>query len=80
MQTIVGAVVKAGDWNLDDDMGRTFSRIFFGAMSAAGEMISSAEDVQEASAQVGVAITFILEGLRGLADSGAELPSIDDEL
>ncbi|MEZ5160491.1 MAG: TetR/AcrR family transcriptional regulator [Marmoricola sp.] len=80
VQTIVGAVVKAGDWNLDDDMGRTFSRIFFGAMSAAGEMISSAEDVQEASAQVGVAITFILEGLRGLADSGAELPSIDDEL
>ncbi|HNA99674.1 MAG TPA: TetR/AcrR family transcriptional regulator, partial [Marmoricola sp.] len=79
VQTIVGSVVKAGDWTLDEEMSRTFSRIFFGAMSAAGEMISGASDAQETSAQVEVAISFILEGLRGLAESGTELPAVDEE-
>jgi len=79
IQTIVGSVVKAGDWSLDQDMSRTFSRIFFGAMSAAGEMITGASDGPEASAQVEVAITFILEGLRSLAEAGAELPVVEEE-
>ena len=34
---IVRAVLSAGDWDLDEEMLQTFARIFFGAMSSAGE-------------------------------------------
>jgi AcrR family transcriptional regulator len=71
---IVGSVLQAGNWNLDDDMVETFTRIFFGAMSSAGESVSTAADPEAAAARVEAAIAFILAGFRALADSGAELP------
>ncbi|MGZ8738903.1 MAG: TetR/AcrR family transcriptional regulator, partial [Nocardioides sp.] len=36
---IVGSVLEAGEWELDDGMTETFTRIFFGAMSSAGEAV-----------------------------------------
>ncbi len=74
VQDIVRSVLEAGTFELDEAMIATFSRIFFGAMSAAGETVTSAEDPRVAVAQVETAITFILTGLRTLADSGVELP------
>ena len=74
VQDIVRSVLEAGTFELGEDMIATFSRIFFGAMSAAGETVTSAEDPRVAVAQVETAITFILTGLRALADSGVELP------
>ena len=74
VQDIVRSVLEAGTFELDEAMIATFSRIFFGAMSAAGETVTSAEDPRVAVAQVETAITFILTGLRALADSGVELP------
>ena len=74
VQDIVRSVLEAGTFELDEAMIATFSRIFFGAMSAAGETVTSAEDPKVAVAQVETAITFILTGLRTLADSGVELP------
>jgi len=71
---IVRDVLSAGTWELDDEMLETFSRIFFGAMSAAGESVSSSPDPKLAVAQVETAIAFILTGLRTLADNGVELP------
>jgi hypothetical protein len=59
-------------------MLETFSRIFFGAMSAAGESVSSSANPKLAVAQVETAIAFILTGLRTLADSGVELPDPED--
>src|SRR3954469_4367923 len=47
---IVRAVLSAGTWELDEDMLQTFGRIFFGAMSSAGESVSSAEDPIAAAA------------------------------
>ena len=41
---IVRSVLAAGEWDLDEDMLQTFARIFFGAMSSAGESVSGAED------------------------------------
>ncbi|MCW2767072.1 MAG: transcriptional regulator, TetR family [Nocardioides sp.] len=72
---IVRSVLNAGTWELDEAMLQTFARIFFGAMSSAGESVSSAEDPIEAAARVETAIGFILAGFRVLADSGVRLPN-----
>jgi AcrR family transcriptional regulator len=72
---IVRSVIEAGTWDLDEPMLQTFARIFFGAMSSAGESVASAEDPEEAAARVETAIGFILAGFQVLADSGAELPT-----
>ncbi len=66
---IVGAVLTAGTWTVGEEMVRTFSRIFFGAMSSAGEMIASSDDLDAASARVEDAIETILGGLRALMDA-----------
>ena len=72
---IVRGVLSAGPWALDEDMLQTFARIFFGAMSSAGESVSSAPDPVAAAARVETAIGFILAGFQSLAESGAELPT-----
>jgi len=76
---IVGSVLDAGPWQLDDEMLQTFTRIFFGAMSAAGESVSTSDDPEAAAARVEMAIRFILAGLRNLADSGVEVEDIGTE-
>jgi AcrR family transcriptional regulator len=80
VQDMVKDVLEASTYELSDDMLETFSRIFFGAMSAAGESVSTAADPQVAVAQVETAIAFILAGLRSLAESGVELPDPEDLL
>ena len=72
---IVRSVLSAGRWELEEDLQQTFARIFFGAMSSAGESVSGAEDPEQAAANVETAIGFILAGFRALAESGVELPS-----
>ncbi|WP_166140212.1 TetR/AcrR family transcriptional regulator [Nocardioides ochotonae] len=72
---IVRSVVEAGTWELDEDMLQTFARIFFGAMSTAGETVSTDPDPVAAAQRVETAITFILMGFQSLANAGVELPS-----
>lgn len=72
---IVKAVIESGDWELAEDMQQTFARIFFGAMSAAGESVSSAVDPIAAAERVETAIGFILSGFQVLAENDSELPS-----
>lgn len=71
---IVRAVLTAGTWELDEEMLQTFTRIFFGAMSSAGDSVASSDDPQAAAERVETAIGFILAGLQGLVDAGVELP------
>jgi AcrR family transcriptional regulator len=73
---IVGSVLEAGDWGLDEAMVETFTRIFFGAMSSAGESVSTSDDPEAAAARVEAAIRFILAGLRQLAEAGVELEDV----
>ena len=68
--SIVTSVLSTGAWELDEAMQRTFARIFFGAMSSAGESVSLAEDPEAASDRVEAAIGIILTGLQTLAESG----------
>lgn len=72
---IVRSVLKASTWELEEEMTTTFTHIFFGAMSAAGESVSGAQDPRAAVARIEAAITFILAGLRTLAESGVTVPS-----
>jgi hypothetical protein len=74
---IVGSVLEAGEWELDDAMTETFTRIFFGAMSSAGESVSTSDDPIAAAMRVEAAITFILAGMQSLAESGVELPNVE---
>jgi AcrR family transcriptional regulator len=76
VQDIVSSVLASYD--LEPSMVETFSRVFFGAMSAAGSAVSSAEDTARASAEVEAAIAFILAGLRQQAESGGTLPGPAD--
>ena len=76
VQEIVASVLASYD--LEPSMVETFSRVFFGAMSAAGSAVSSAEDTRRASAEVEAAIAFILAGLRQQAESGQGLPAPEE--
>jgi AcrR family transcriptional regulator len=77
---IVQSVLTAGEWELDDDLQQTFARIFFGAMSSAGESVSSAPDPNVAAANVETAISFILTGFQLLAENEVELPVTEVEV
>jgi AcrR family transcriptional regulator len=71
---IVRAVLTAGTWDLDEEMLQTFTRVFFGAMSSAGESVATSDDPAMAALRVETAIGFILAGIQSLADAGVPLP------
>ncbi|GAB2975945.1 TetR/AcrR family transcriptional regulator [Nocardioides montaniterrae] len=71
---IVRTTLHAGRWDLDDDMLQTFSRIFFGAMSSAGEQVATADDSEGAAQRVQTAIGFLLTGVQMMVEAGVDLP------
>lgn len=71
---IVRATLEAGSWDLDDEMLQTFARIFFGAMSSAGESVATADDPEAAASRVQTAIGFLLTGVQMMVEAGVELP------
>lgn len=79
MLDIVRNVLTAGDWELDEPMVDTFTRIFHGALSGAGEHVATADDHLQASVRVEAAIGLILTGLRTLVDQGFELTVHDTD-
>ncbi len=56
-------------------MVQTFARIFFGAMSSAGESVAGSDEATAAAERVEVAIGFIIAGFQALADAGTEMPT-----
>ena len=71
---IVRAALTADEWDLDEDMLDTFTRIFFGAMSAAGGSVAVSPDPAAAALRVEAAIGFIMAGLQQLLENGVEVP------
>ncbi|TIC81597.1 TetR/AcrR family transcriptional regulator [Nocardioides sp. GY 10127] len=68
VRAILGDEAWAGHpWARDEEMLRTFARIFFGALSSAGEAVTGAEDPEAAAARVEVAVGLIIAGLQALA-------------
>lgn len=78
VQEMVKAVLEDSSYDISADMLETFSRIFFGALSAAGESVSTAANPKVAVAQIEIAIGFILAGMRSLAENGVALPDPED--
>jgi AcrR family transcriptional regulator len=72
---IVRSVLTAGTWELDEGMLQTFARIFFGTMSAAGEVVATSDDPELAAQRVETAVGFLLSGVQALVESG-ELPDV----
>ena len=60
-----------GDTRLDDAMLDTFTRIFFGAMSAAGGSVAVSDDPAAAAQRVETAVGVILAGLQRLLEEDA---------
>ena len=69
---LVRAVVGPAPREIDEDLLRTLARILLGALSAAGESVSSAPDPVAAAERAQTAIDFVLAGLQGLADEGGQ--------
>jgi AcrR family transcriptional regulator len=72
---IVRSVLESGRWQLDEQTLQTYARIFFGAMSSAGECVATAVDPEEAAELVEGAIAFLLSGVQMMVESGVELPT-----
>lgn len=73
---IVRAVLTAGTWELDEEMLQTFARIFFGTMSAAGDVVATSPDPELAAQRVETAVGFLLSGVQALVEAGGELPDV----
>ena len=68
---IVRSVLVSGEWDMDDEMLDTFTRLFFGAMSAAGGSVAVSEDPAAAALRVEAVIGLIVAALQQLLESGA---------
>jgi len=73
VEDIVAAALRAGDRNVDDQMVATFARLFFGAMSAAGESVTEASDPEDAAERIELAVTYLLTGVQTLAKQGIKV-------
>ncbi|MDN5745092.1 MAG: TetR/AcrR family transcriptional regulator [Nocardioidaceae bacterium] len=71
---IVRTTMDAGGWTMEEDMLQTFARIFFGAMSSAGESVATAIDPEAAAERVEAAVGFLLSGIQGLVERGISMP------
>ncbi|MCL8025623.1 TetR/AcrR family transcriptional regulator [Nocardioides bruguierae] len=70
---IVRAVLSSerglqASWAEDEEMLATFARIFFGALSSAGEAVTTSADPEAAAGRVEAAIGLIIAGLQALVD------------
>ncbi|WP_141014191.1 TetR/AcrR family transcriptional regulator [Nocardioides sambongensis] len=75
---IVRSTLAAGSWDLDEEMLQTYARIFFGAMSSAGESVATSGDPVLAAQRVETAIGFLLSGVQSLVEAGVEFPDVSD--
>ncbi|MFE6648381.1 TetR/AcrR family transcriptional regulator [Nocardioides sp. NPDC057772] len=73
VEDIVAAVLRAGDRTVDDEMVATFARLFFGAMSAAGESVTEASNPEDAAERIELAVTYLLTGVQTLAQQGVKV-------
>jgi AcrR family transcriptional regulator len=76
VQEIVTSLLS--DYALPESTTNAFTRLFFGAMSATGSAVSTAEDPRRASDDAEGAIVLVLAGIRALVESGADVPTAAD--
>jgi AcrR family transcriptional regulator len=69
VQEIVASLLSG--YELGETTIEAFARLFFGAMSATGSAVSTAEDPQRASDEAEGAIVLVLAGIRSLVENRA---------
>ncbi|MBO0842935.1 MAG: TetR/AcrR family transcriptional regulator [Nocardioides sp.] len=67
VRDIVQLVLEAAGQSFDDEMVGTFARLFFGALSSAGESVTASSDPESAAERVEAAVAYLLGGLQALA-------------
>ena len=67
---VVRSVLAPPEWGLEQAMLDTFTRIFFGALSAAGVAVAGSGDAAAAAGRAEAAVAFILTGLREQLEAG----------
>lgn len=72
IRDIVVSVLEPYD--VPDGILDTFTRVFYGALTAAGMQVAESAKPEEAGRQVETVIGIVLTGLRQLAESGADFP------
>lgn len=70
LDDLVRSVLAAEEWGLEEAMLDTFTRIFFGALSAAGVAVAGSGDTAAAAGRAEAAVAFILTGLREQLEAG----------
>jgi hypothetical protein len=73
VENIVSGVLRATGQVVDAAMIATFARIFFGALSSAGEAVANATDQTASAERVEAAVEFILAGIQSLAAQGVQV-------
>lgn len=69
VRTVVAGVLNRDALGLDPEMQETFSRIFFGALAAAGDTIVESADPDAATQRVEAAFGMLLDGMRSLVSA-----------
>lgn len=65
---LVRTLLSSPGLDVTDELADTFSRILFGAISAAGEAVTAAADPRAAVNQFEVAFSLVLDGIHALAN------------
>lgn len=66
---IVRVVLPTRAWATDEALLLTFARIFFGALSSAGESVATSDEPATEASRVEVAVAHVLAGLRSVVDA-----------
>lgn len=74
VRDIVRVVLQ--QYDVDESILETFSRLFFGAMSTAGMSVSQSDTPEKVSQEVQTVIALMLAGLRQLAETGDGLTTL----
>lgn len=74
VRDIVRAVLQ--QYDVDESILETFSRLFFGAMSTAGLSVSQSDTPEKVSQEVQTVIALMLAGLRQLAETADGLSDL----
>jgi AcrR family transcriptional regulator len=75
VEEIVRTVLTVRGTPVEDEMISTFARIFFGALSSAGESVAASADPELATLRVEAALSFILTGIQSLSEQGVDIAS-----
>ncbi|GGD15856.1 TetR/AcrR family transcriptional regulator [Nocardioides daphniae] len=77
---LVHGVLTAGEWQLDDELLRTFSRVMFGAINSAGAAVAASADPEQEATRVETSLGLMIAALRQISREHRSLEAAVGEL